>query len=137
MSSPRTWPFIRSLIVGDRLFLATLLCLLGFCRTGVVTGTADRGQPYVCVSVRDHRYFELSDGKPYIPIGLNMIAPPGRDEKQALAQMEDWMRRLSANGGNTIRLWLSDPFFDVEHAQSGVYDGEKAKRIDAVLSLAR
>jgi hypothetical protein len=66
-----------------------------------------------------------------------MIAPPGRDEKEALAQMEDWMRRLSENGGNFIRLWLSNPFFDVEHARSGVYDEEKAKRIDAVLALAR
>ena len=47
------------------------------------------------------------------------------------------MRKLSANGGNYIRLWLSNPFFDVEHAQSGVYDEEKAKRIDAVLALAR
>jgi hypothetical protein len=115
---------------------AILLCLLGL---GGVTDAAveESGRAFVRVSPRDARYLELSDGKPYIPIGLNMIAPPGRDEKQALATMEDWMQKLSANGGNYIRLWLSNPFFDVEHAQSGVYDKEKAKRIDTVLALAR
>ena len=104
-----------------------VLCLAG----GVAA------QPYVCVSPRDARYFELSNGQPYVPIGLNMIAPPGRDEGEALVRMEDWVRRLSENGGNFIRLWLSNPFFDVEHAKSGVYDEQKAKRIDAVLALAR
>ncbi len=94
-------------------------------------------ETFVRVSPRDPRYFELSDGRPYIPIGLNMIAPPGGDEQEALAGMEDWMRRLSANGGNFIRLWLSNPFFDVEHRRSGVYDEEKAGRIDAVLAMAR
>lgn len=117
----------------SRLFLAAWSCLLGLCGAHETLA----GESFVRVSPRDARYFELSDGKPYIPIGLNMIAPPGRDEKQARAQMEDWMSKLSANGGNYIRLWLSNPFFDIEHAQSGVYDEEKAKRIDAVLTLAR
>jgi hypothetical protein len=121
----------------NRLFLAASLCLIGFCGTSGILAAVPSGQPFVRVSPRDARYLELSDGKPYIPIGLNMIAPPGRDEKQALATMEDWMRKLSSNGGNYIRLWLSNPFFDVEHAKSGVYDEDKAKRIDAVLTLAR
>ena len=124
-----TWRFAMK----RRPFLAASLCLFGVCGASVML--AD--EPFVRVSPRDNRYFELSDGKPYIPIGLNMIAPPGRDEKQALATMDDWMGKLSANGGNYIRLWLSNPFFDVEHTQSGVYDEEKAKRIDAVLALAR
>lgn len=110
-------------------------CLLSLCLTRIVEArTPDR--PYVRVSPRDARYFELSNGRPYVPIGLNMIAPPGREEGEALARMEDWMRRLSENGGNFIRLWLSNAFFDVEHAKSGVYDEQKAKRIDAVLALA-
>ena len=114
-----------------------LCCLLfPLCMTGVTQGQKEEGS-YVRVSPRDPRYFELSDGRPYIPIGLNIVAPPGRDEKQALAQMDEWMRKLSANGGNFIRIWLSNPFFDIEHAKSGVYDEEKAKRIDAVLATAR
>jgi len=121
----------------NRPYLAASLCLLGLCSTNGILAAAQSGQSYVRVSPRDPRYFELSDGRPYVPIGLNMIAPPGRDEREALAQMEDWMRKLSSNGGNYIRLWLSNPFFDVEHAQSGVYDEEKARRIDAVLAMAR
>ena len=115
-----------------------VLCLLPvlLCSAGIVRGqAADR--PFVRVSPRDPRYFELSDGRPYIPIGLNMIAPPGGDPDQALAQMGQWMGQLSANGGNFIRLWLGHAWFDVEHAQSGVYDEQKAKRLDAVLATAR
>ena len=88
---------------------------------------------FVRVSTRDSRYFELSDGKPYIPIGLNMIAPPGNE---GLAGMEAWMAQLQANGGNYIRIWLSNPFFDVEHARSGEYDEAKAQRIDELLAMA-
>ncbi len=88
---------------------------------------------FVRVSPRDPRYFELSDGSPYIPIGLNMIAPPGRD----LAGMEQWMRQLGTNGGNFIRVWLSNPFFDVEAQRSGEYDPAKAQRIADMLAAAR
>jgi len=97
----------------------------------------DAGESFVRVSPRDSRYFELSDGSPYVPIGLNMIAPYGDTEEEALARMERWMKNLSDNGGNYIRIWLSHNFFDIEHEKSGQYDEEKAKRIDAVLDMAR
>ena len=92
---------------------------------------------FVQVCPGDNRYFELSNGTPFVPIGLNMIAPWGRNEKEALATMEKWISALSANRGNYIRLWLSHNFFDVEHEKSGQYDAEKARRIDAVLEMAR
>jgi hypothetical protein len=88
---------------------------------------------HVRVSPRDPRYFELSDGSPYIPIGLNMIGPPG----EGLAGMERWFAKLSAQGGNFARIWLSNPFFDIEHARCGVFDEERAKRIDALFALAK
>ncbi len=93
---------------------------------------------FVRVSPRDHRYLETSDGTPYVPIGLNMISPPGAgDEAAALRGMEAWLDSLAANGGNYIRVWLSNPFWDVEHERSGVYDAEKAKRIDRLLEMCR
>jgi hypothetical protein len=100
---------------------------------------ADSSGAYVRVSPRDRRYLELSDGSPYIPIGLNMIAPPNtRDgDEQALRGMEEWIASLSKNGGNYIRVWLSSPFWDVEHEKSGVYDAERAKRTDRLLELCR
>jgi hypothetical protein len=93
-------------------------------------------QCFVQVSARDARYFELSNGRPFIPIGLNMIAPWGTDEADSLSRMDRWMKQLSDNGGNYMRLWLSHNFFDIEHERCGVYDEDKAKRIDAVLEMA-
>ena len=88
---------------------------------------------YVTVSQADPRYFELTDGSPYIPIGLNMSGPPGDD----VASMIGWMDRLSENGGNFVRVWLSSRYFDVEREKCGVYDEERARRIDAMLESAR
>ena len=113
-----------------------LLLLLAL---SVIASAAGPDDAYVRVSPRDHRYLELTDGSPYIPIGLNMIAPGNtRDgEDAALRGFEEWISSLAANGGNYIRVWLSSPFWDVEHEKSGVYDAEKAKRIDRMLDLCR
>jgi len=75
---------------------------------------------FVRVSPRDGRYFELSDGSPFIPNGLNMIAPYGRSEQEALQYMERWIKSLSENGGNYIRLWLSHNFFDIETIERSI-----------------
>jgi hypothetical protein len=99
-------------------------------------GFATAGQTelaHVRISPRDPRYFELSDGTPYIPIGLNMSGPPA----DGLVGMERWFAKLSAQGGNFVRIWLSNPFFDLEHARAGVFDEERAKRIDALFTLAK
>ncbi len=96
-------------------------------------GATDDLQHFVRVSPRDCRYFELDDGRPYIPIGMNLIAPPKGD----MAVMDEWFGKLAAQGGNYVRIWLGSPYFDVEHAKSGEYDEEKAKRIDALFASAR
>src|SRR3954454_4942174 len=93
-------------------------------------------ETFVRVSGRDPRYLELSDGSPYIPIGLNLVAPPGRDADAGLRVYEGWLDKLSVNGGNYIRAWLSSPFWDTEHAHSGEYDEGKAKLIESMLAMA-
>lgn len=123
----------KFIIRGIPLALACAFAMVSFATERGVDETA-----CVRVSERDPRYFELSNGEPYIPIGLNVIHPSGGgNAEQQMAQFEVWMRRLSENGGNYIRVWLSAPYWDIEHERSGVYDEEKAKRIDALLSLAR
>jgi len=103
-----------------------------------VACAAAEEEHYVRVSPRDHRYLELSDGRPYVPIGLNLIAPPrAANEEEAFKGLEAWLAKLAVNGGNYIRVWLSNPFWDVEAEKSGVYDGEKARRIDRLLGLCR
>src|SRR5690349_21770748 len=100
---------------------------------------ADPADAYVRVSPRDRRYLELTDGTPYIPIGLNMIAPPytRTGEEAVLAGLDAWLTKLSSNGGNYIRGWLSSPVGAVEHEKSGVYDETRAKRIDQLLAMCR
>ena len=91
------------------------------------------------VSPRDQRYLETSDGRPYIPIGLNLIAPDGArgpGGSNGLARMDEWMQKLAANGGNYARVWISSPFWDLEHERSGVYDEAQAGRIDELLKRA-
>jgi hypothetical protein len=104
---------------------------------GARAGAPDAVEAFVRVSPRDARYLELSDGRPYIPIGLNMIQPPGGARQEALGPMADWIERLSAGGGNFIRIWMGAAYFDVEHEASGRYDPARAERIARLLDLCR
>ena len=113
-------------------FFVVLLTLLT-----ALPAPAAPADAFVRVSPRDRRYLELTDGTPYIPIGLNMINPPNvkAGEDAALAGMDEWLTQLSSNGGNYIRVWISDPFWAVEHEKSGVYDEARAKRIDRLFEM--
>lgn len=98
----------------------------------------DSQKQFVRISSQDSHYLELSNGESYIPIGLNMLqAYPISDPQKHMDKFEEWMRNLSENGGNYIRVWLSASFWDVEHEKIGVYDEQKAQRIKALLQLAR
>lgn len=110
-------------------------CLVGVSVWAIVccAGAGEDAASFVRVSPRDSRYFELDNGRPYIPIGMNLIAPPKGDP----ALMDEWFGRLAAQGGNYVRIWLGSSYYDVEHAASGVYDEERAKRIDQLLASAR
>jgi len=103
----------------QKICLCCLLCSIVNTDSFATWRKPDDINSFVQVSRQDRRYFELSNGRPYVPIGLNMIAPRGSSEKEALATMEQWMRSLSENRGNYIRIWLSHNFFDVEHERSG------------------
>jgi hypothetical protein len=114
-----------------------LVTAAAFIAAPITAALANQANAFVRISPRDPRYFELSDGSCYIPIGLNMIHPSSdADEEQGLAQMQQWLTKLSENQGNFIRIWLSHEFWDVEHSKSGQYDPQKARRIDRLLSIA-
>lgn len=93
---------------------------------------------YVRVSRVDPRYFELSNGEPYVPVGLNIAWLRFiTDEREGLAKYEEDFRLLAANGGNFVRIFLSHPFFNPEQARAGQYDETRARRVDAIVRLAR
>jgi hypothetical protein len=95
---------------------------------------------YIGVSRDLNAYFQFSDGSPYIPIGINMINPSGKyrgDADSSLFEIGQWMEKLSAYGGNYVRVWLSQSFWDMEDTKAGVYSEDKAKRIDRFIEMAR
>lgn len=113
---------------------------VGMIWPGVETRGDDASAHFIRVSPRDARYFETDDGRPYIPDGLNLISPPwirsGQPDDR-LAALDEWLGKLAAGGGNHIRVWLSNEFYEVEHERAGQYDSERAQRIDAMLAIAR
>lgn len=101
--------------------------------------TTSNDHGYIGISSDNHSYFQFSDGTPYIPVGINMISPGGKyrnNPDSALYEMGQWMKKLSENGGNFIRVWLSSPFWDIEDKRAGEYSEEKARRIDRLIDMA-
>jgi hypothetical protein len=95
---------------------------------------------YIEVSKDNPACFQFSDGSPYIPIGINMINPSGKyrnNPDSSLYEIEQWMKNLSDNGGNYVRIWLSQAFWDIEDERAGNYSEEKAERIDHFIGMAR
>ena len=86
---------------------------------------------YVRVSPRDARYFELTDGQPYIPVGFNLVGPPQAED------LERVVDRMAEHGVNYCRIWLDQPLWSVEQKQSGVYEAEQAEQLDRFLKLCR
>lgn len=94
---------------------------------------------FIEVSTDNPSYFQFSNGSPYIPIGINMINPSGKYQNNpdsSLYEIGQWMKNLSENGGNYVRVWLSQSFWDIEDKQAGKYSEEKAKRIDRFIEMA-
>ena len=108
---------------GNVLFTAMLLFVLIACNSNhpkkYQTSTS---HGYIGISSDNPSYFQFSDGTPYIPVGINMISPGGKyrnNPDSALYEMGQWMKKLSENGGNYIRVWLSSPFWDIEDQRAG------------------
>src|SRR5688500_10858215 len=90
---------------------------------------------FIQISADNPSYFSFSDGETYIPIGINMINHSGRYSNKpasAFDEIGQWMKNLSGNGGNYVRVWLSNSFWDIEE-KAGVYSESKAARIDSFI----
>jgi hypothetical protein len=85
---------------------------------------------FVRVSERDHRYFELSNGRPYIPIGFNLVGAPKEEEWDTV------VGKMAENKINYCRLWIGHGSLDVEGVRSGEYDADRAARLKRFLVLA-
>ena len=112
--------------------LILLTCLLAF--VSVAEAWAKRPgrsfrRSFVQVSARDSRYFCLSDGQPYIPVGCNIAA------MGSVADMEHYLGEMHRHGANFGRVWLNTGLFEIE-TRYGEVDSAKLVRIDRLLELA-
>ncbi|MEP6465918.1 MAG: DUF5060 domain-containing protein [Parafilimonas sp.] len=55
-------------------------------------------------------YLSFDDGTQYIPVGENM----GWQDNNVVTDYNSWLGKLSTNGGNFIRVWMSDWAFALE-----------------------
>ena len=105
---------------------------------------------YVTVSNRDSRYFDYSDGTPFVQIGVNMAYPTlcGKSDGSefglsntylfmGLRQYERWFKKASANGVNVIRLWLGHEYFCPDTEIAYELDMIQFSKIDEIIKLAK
>lgn len=94
-------------------------------------------ESFVQVSSKNHRYLQLGNGTPYIPVGPNICWPRFEtNEEKVMAWMENDFRKLSKNGGNYTRIFLSAPFYELEYKNTSGYNFKNTNRIDRILNLA-
>jgi hypothetical protein len=112
-------------------------------------GTDNGG--FVEVSRRDPRYFVLSDGKPYVPIGPNLVGssynrlPAGREHFKrssqtattGLIEWKRWFKAMKKAGANYTRIWLSNRYTQARTGIMGIHDPVALARFDALIELAR
>ncbi|MCY3023121.1 MAG: cellulase family glycosylhydrolase [Planctomycetota bacterium] len=105
---------------------------------------------YVIVSARDSRYFALTGGASFCPIGVNLCWPetfalPSGKEFGAsgargtlgCGQYKRWLAELSRNGGNFIRIWAANGYFEAQTETAGKMDDLMFNKLDRVIELAR
>ena len=106
---------------------------------------------FVQVSDLDPRYFSLSCGTPYTPIGLNLVGcdydrlPAGMDHFTAsnntattgMLQWRRWFGRMQKAGVNYCRIWLSNRYTEARTEVMGIHDPLALARFDALIELAR
>ena len=95
-------------------------------RTSCVENKTAGGFVRLCRT--DRRYFELSNGSFFYPIGQNVCWS---------ADYEGYFRKMHASGENFVRVWLCPWNCWLERKDSpGQYDLAAAGRIDDILALA-
>ena len=109
---------------------AVFFVLLGWVAGPAAAAQTNDLDSFVVVSPRDSRYFELSNGSPYIPIGFNLVGPPKE------AEFETLLKTMADNGINYCRVWLGHNEWNVEHEKCLTFDPARAQTIEHFLALA-
>jgi len=93
---------------------------------------------FIRINKNNPRYLAYDNGEFFFPIGVNMSwYDEGHDP---IEQYKGWLDSFSANGGNTIRVWMADWSFGLEWKDTGLgnYDNRQyeAWLLDQLFGLA-
>ena len=116
--------------------LFLLICLAACTEQQKSTDRMNKDPEFIRVSTQYPRYFETIDASPWIPVMINFIMPNG-EEAEVFKMTEMYFKNFSENGGNSMRIWISSPFLEIEDQKVGEYSQTKFNRIDSVLRLAK
>jgi hypothetical protein len=91
---------------------------------------------YIQVSTANPRYFETTDGKPFIPNGPNMPFPRfAREPAEVVEYYRSMITSLAEAGGNFIRIWLGAPCFEIESKAEGQFEEQQLSTIAQVVRM--
>ncbi len=81
------------------------------------------------IKKNNSNYLNFDDGTQYIPVGEDM----GWQDNNVVTDYTNWLGKLSSNGGNFIRVWMSDWAFALEwkNGYNGYSGLEKYKQTSA------
>jgi len=123
------------------LAFAMLLPLWSCEKNAIQNNDVNNGMKPVIISQTCPNYFENADGTTWIPVMINYLPPDygnglGANSPE-FAVIEDYFKKFSENGGNSMRIWISTSFLEIEDKEEGKYDSLKFERIDKLLDLAK
>ena len=75
---------------------------------------------FIRTNPNDPHYLAFENGDFFFPIGVNMAW--WGEEGDPLEQYGVWLDQFSANGGNTIRIWMAAWSFGIEWKDTGLGD---------------
>ena len=116
-------------------FLSTAL----YCSCDGAGSKQSSSEPPIQISKEYPMYFVTNTGETWIPIATNYLPSRFRNEGDNAAAyelMEDYFKKFSENGGNSMRIWISTDPLEIEDTKEGVYNPKKFERIDRMLELA-
>jgi endo-1,4-beta-mannosidase len=109
------------------------VAVTGVCKfTALSAGTPPSAAGYVKVGP-NRQHFQLSTGKDYVPVGENLAWV----DAAGVQSFKEYLRNISAAGGNYVRLWLTDSWDDLFlETGLGNYSLANAHHLDDVLAAA-
>ena len=93
---------------------------------------------WIRVGKKNPRYFEFSNGKTFVPVGVNLCFQRFlTTDEECLEAYRHQMETFAANGGNFLRIWMGVPFLQLEPERADVFSDRKLDNLHALIEIAK